>query len=145
MPMSVLTFSISSLHLSRFLGAMAIVLLALTLSACGSAEPRSRSSAPPSGYTESGQASFYGDEFHGRKTANGERFDQGKLTAAHKRLPFGSMVRVTNIQNGKSVLVRVNDRGPFVAGRIIDLSSSAFRHIASLSAGVVPVSIEVVN
>lgn len=134
----------SPVRLTRLLSGALCALFLLALSGCGSA-PRSSASAPPSGHTETGQASFYGDEFHGRKTANGERFDQSKLTAAHKRLPFGSMVRVTNTQNGKSVLVRVNDRGPFVTGRIIDLSSSAFRSIASLSAGVVPVRIEVVN
>lgn len=134
----------SSRHLNKLLSGAFCALLVLALSGCSST-PTARSSTPPTGHTESGQASFYGDEFHGRKTANGERFDQAKLTAAHKRLPFGSMVRVINTQNGKSVLVRVNDRGPFVSGRIIDLSSSAFRSIASLSAGVVPVRIEVVN
>ena len=101
--------------------------------------------AVPSGHSESGQASYYGNEFHGRKTANGERFDQGQLTAAHRTLPFGTRVKVTNTQTGKSVTVRVNDRGPFVKGRIIDLSSSAFKAIASLNAGVVPVRIQVLD
>jgi rare lipoprotein A len=90
-------------------------------------------------------ASYYGDEFQSRKTASGERFDQAQLTAAHRTLPFGTRLRVTNTQNGKSVLVRVNDRGPFVKGRIIDLSSSAFKAIAGLNAGVVPVRIQVVQ
>jgi rare lipoprotein A len=98
-----------------------------------------------SGHSDTGQASYYGNEFHGRKTANGERFDQGKLTAAHRTLPFGTRVKVTNTQNGKTVVVRVNDRGPFVKGRIIDLSSSAFKNIASLNAGVVPVRIQVID
>jgi len=98
-----------------------------------------------SGHSESGMASYYGNEFHGRKTANGERFDQGKLTAAHRTMPFGTRVRVTNTQNGKSVVVRVNDRGPFVKGRIIDLSSSAFKSVASVNAGVIPVRIQVVD
>lgn len=98
-----------------------------------------------SGHSESGMASYYGNEFSGRKTANGERFDQGKLTAAHRTLPFGTHVKVTNKQNGKSVVVRVNDRGPFAKGRVIDLSSSAFKSIAYLGVGVIPVHIQVVD
>ena len=90
-------------------------------------------------------ASFYGNEFQSRKTSNGEIFDQAKHTAAHRTLPFGTRLKVTNTQNSKSVVVRVNDRGPFAKGRIIDLSSSAFKAIANLSAGVVPVRIEVIN
>lgn len=117
--------------------------LALLVAGCSSAPKIGE--AVPSGHTESGQASFYGNEFHGRKTANGERFDQGKLTAAHRTLPFGTRLKVTNTQTGKSVTVRVNDRGPFVKGRVIDLSSSAFKTIASLNAGVVPVRIQVID
>ena len=90
-------------------------------------------------------ASYYGKEYQGRKTANGERFDNGRKTAAHRTLPFGAVVKVTNTDNHKSVVVRVNDRGPFVRGRIIDLSSSAFSQIASINAGVVPVKIEVID
>ncbi len=122
----------------------AVVLLALA--GCGST-PKSGSGAAsaPIGHSESGQASYYGNEFHGRKTANGERFDQAKLTAAHRTLPFGTRLKVTNTQTGKSVQVRVNDRGPFVKGRVIDLSSSAFKTIASINAGVVPVRIQVVD
>lgn len=123
----------------RWAGAGGALLLALT-AGCSST-PR----ASASGHSDTGQASYYGNEFHGRKTANGERFDQGKLTAAHRTLPFGTRVKVTNTQNGKTVVVRVNDRGPFVKGRIIDLSSSAFRNIASLNAGVVPVRIQVID
>lgn len=78
---------------------------------------------------EQGLASYYGKEFHGRKTANGERFDMNGLTAAHRTLPFGTMVRVTNLSNDKSVTVRINDRGPFVEGRIIDLAMGAARQI----------------
>ncbi len=130
----------------RLLGALARGLCAaalLVLAGCGST-PKSGGSVS-SGHSESGIASYYGNEFHGRKTANGERFDQGKLTAAHRTLPFGTRVKVTNRQNGKSVVVRVNDRGPFARGRIIDLSSSAFKSIAYLGAGVVPVQIQVVD
>ena len=98
-----------------------------------------------SGHSESGMASYYGNEFQSRKTASGERFDQGKLTAAHRTLPFGTRLKVTNTQNGRSVVVRVNDRGPFARGRIIDLSRSAFKSIAGLNAGVVHVHIQVVD
>lgn len=98
-----------------------------------------------SGHSESGMASYYGNEFQSRKTASGERFDQARPTAAHRTLPFGTRLKVTNTQNGRSVVVRVNDRGPFARGRIIDLSSSAFKSIASLNAGVVPVRILVVD
>ncbi|MCZ8292709.1 MAG: septal ring lytic transglycosylase RlpA family protein [Hylemonella sp.] len=123
----------------------AVVLLALA--GCSSA-PKSGSgggASAASGHSETGQASYYGNEFHGRKTANGELFDQAKLTAAHRTLPFGTRLKVTNTQTGKSVQVRVNDRGPFVKGRIIDLSSSAFKAIASINAGVAPVRIQVVD
>ena len=76
---------------------------------------------------ETGIASWYGKQFHGRKTANGEAFDMDALTAAHPRLPFGSWVRVRNLINGRSVDVRINDRGPFIKRRIIDLSQAAAR------------------
>jgi len=115
----------------------------LALQGCGSTPKVGESR--PTGHTESGMASFYGNEFQSRKTANGERFDQGKLTAAHRTLAFGTRLKVTNTQNSKSVVVRVNDRGPFAKGRIIDLSSSAFKTIASLNAGVVPVRIQIIN
>ncbi|OAQ40869.1 hypothetical protein A5893_06225 [Pedobacter psychrophilus] len=75
------------------------------------------------------KASFYADKFNGRKTASGEKFRNSKLTAAHKTLPFGTKVKVTNLRNGKSVKVKINDRGPFVAGRIIDLSKKAAHKI----------------
>jgi rare lipoprotein A len=127
----------------QLLNGFFIALYCLILAACSSTP---KSGTPVSiGHTESGVASFYGNEFQSRKTSNGEIFDQGKLTAAHRTLPFGTKVRVTNSQNGKSVIVRVNDRGPFAKGRIIDLSSSAFKTIASLNAGVINVKIEVVQ
>jgi rare lipoprotein A len=96
------------------------------------------------GYQESGKASYYAMKYQNRKTASGERFDQWSNTAAHKKLPFGTRVRVTNIKNGKSVVVRINDRGPFVKGRIIDLSRSAFSSIGDLKSGVIKVRIEVI-
>ena len=91
--------------------------------------------------TETGYASFYADKFEGRKTANGEIFNQSKLTAAHKKLPFGTQVMVTNLANGRSVQVRINDRGPFVSGRIIDLTKAAAKEIDMLGAGVARVRI----
>ncbi|WP_294345755.1 septal ring lytic transglycosylase RlpA family protein [Prosthecochloris sp.] len=90
-----------------------------------------------------GKASYYADRFHGRLTANGERFNMHELTAAHKSLPFNSMVRVTNLSNGKKVLVRINDRGPYIEGRIIDLSLEAAKEIDLLQKGVTNVRIEV--
>lgn len=91
--------------------------------------------------TETGMASFYAESYNGRKTANGEIYNSSKLTAAHKKLPFGTKVKVTNLSNGKSVKVRINDRGPFVAGRIIDLTRSAAKKIDMVNAGVVRVRI----
>ncbi|CAN5627983.1 hypothetical protein BH10BAC2_BH10BAC2_13640 [soil metagenome] len=91
---------------------------------------------------ESGKASYYADKFDGRKTASGTTFNQSKLTAAHKTLPFGTKVRVTNLANGKTVKVTINDRGPFVEGRIIDLSKKAAKKIALFTAGVTEVEIK---
>lgn len=84
----------------------------------------------------SGGASFYGEKWNGRRTANGEIFNTYELTAAHKSLPFGTKVKVVNKTNGKSVVVRINDRGPFVKGRTLDLSKKAFQSIASINKGV---------
>ncbi|WP_286668822.1 septal ring lytic transglycosylase RlpA family protein [Thermosynechococcus sp. B0] len=92
-----------------------------------------------------GIASWYGPGFHGARTANGERFDQDALTAAHRTLPFGTRVRVTNLQNGRSVVVRINDRGPFTGGREIDLSRGAAAAIGLIGAGVGPVRIDVLD
>ncbi len=93
----------------------------------------------------SGMASWYGPGFHGGVTANGERFDQYTLTAAHPSLPFGTPVRVTNTDNGRSVIVRINDRGPYVGGRVIDLSQGAAQVIGLVSSGVAPVRLEVIR
>ena len=90
-----------------------------------------------------GEASYYGPKFHGKKTANGEIFDMYKKSAAHKTLPFNTRVRVTNLRNNKSVVVRINNRGPYIKGRIIDLSLAAARQIQMTKAGVVPVKVEV--
>jgi rare lipoprotein A len=109
---------------------------ALLLSACAS------QGIDPQGYRAEGKASYYGARHHGRQTASGERFDQHALTAAHRSLPFGSRVRVTNLHNDKSVVVRINDRGPFVRGRIIDVSRQAAERLDMLRAGVVPVRVQ---
>lgn len=91
----------------------------------------------------SGPVSYYGREFAGRRTANGERFDPGALTMAHKTLPFGTLVRVTNLFNSKSIVVRVNDRGPYSGGRIADLSTAAAALIDMVRAGVVRAQLEI--
>lgn len=91
--------------------------------------------------SETGKASYYADKYDGRKTSNGEVFRQQKFTAAHKSIPFGTKVKVTNLNNGKTVTVRINDRGPFVEGRIIDLSKRAAGKIDLTQAGVAPVKI----
>lgn len=93
-----------------------------------------------SGWSESGIASWYGPRFHGRLTANGERFNTNELTAAHKTLPFGTRVRVKSLVNGKEIVVRINDRGPFIKGRIIDLSKAAAQAIGLI--GIKQVEIE---
>jgi rare lipoprotein A len=97
------------------------------------------------GYTETGKASWYGPGFHGRLAANGEVFDQEALTAAHRTLPFGTLVEVTRRDTGHQVVVRITDRGPFVRGRILDLSHGAARRLAAIGPGVVPVRLKVVG
>ena len=102
-------------------------------------------SAQHHGGQSDGKASYYADRYHGRTTASGERFDVDALTAAHKSLAFGTVVRVTNLNNGKSVTVRINDRGPYVGGRVIDLSPAAARRIDMIRDGVVPVKLHVLR
>lgn len=104
------------------------------------APPEVRTPAPR--LVQQGLASWYGARFHGRRTASGERFNKYHLTAAHRTLPFNAQVRVTNLQNGKSVVVRINDRGPHIRGRIIDLSYAAARLIGMHQSGVVLVRVE---
>jgi rare lipoprotein A len=94
------------------------------------------------GFVEQGLASWYGPGFHGKKTSNGEVYDMQAMTAAHKTLPLGTLVKVTRTDTGKNVVVRLNDRGPFVAGRIIDLSNSAAHAIDMVGSGTAPVTIE---
>ena len=109
------------------------------LAACGGAPKHVE---PMHGRVQRGMASWYGES---QMTASGERFDRHAMTAAHRTLPFGTRVRVTNLKNGRSVVVRINDRGPYGHGRIIDLSEAAARRLGMIAAGVVPVTIEVVR
>lgn len=92
-----------------------------------------------------GQASLYSKKFHGKRTASGERYNKAAYTAAHKSLPFGTIVRVTNTANDKKVDVKINDRGPFVKGRVIDLSRKAFEQIGDIEKGVAPIKIEILD
>ena len=101
--------------------------------------------APPRASVQTGKASWYGDAHHGKKTASGEAYDMAELTAAHRSLPLGTRVRVVNLENGRSVVVRINDRGPFARGRIIDLSRAAARELGHLGSGVFTVRIEVLE
>jgi rare lipoprotein A len=96
-------------------------------------------------FTQEGVASYYADKFEGRLTASGEKYKHAKLTAAHKTLPFGTIVKVTNLENNKTVEVKINDRGPFVEGRIIDLSKSAAEQLDYVTKGLANVKIDVVN
>ena len=98
-----------------------------------------------SGQSQTGKASFYADKFEGHPTASGEKYKHNKLTAAHKTLPFGTVVRVTNLANGSTVEVEINDRGPYVDGRIIDLSRSAAEQLGFINLGVTEVKLDVVD
>jgi rare lipoprotein A len=112
---------------------------------CGAALEEGAPLARPGDAME-GEASFYGRGFHGHRTANGERFDMRAMTAAHRTLPFGTRVRVTDLATGKSIVVRINDRGPFGdRGRIIDLSHGAARALGILRRGRARVRLEVVS
>jgi rare lipoprotein A len=104
-----------------------------------------RAGAPAAAGGETGLAAVYSDRLHGRKTASGERYDRAQLTAAHKTLPFGTRLKVTNTKNQKSVTVRINDRGPTQAGRILDLSPAAARALGIRPKGMGEVSTEVVG
>lgn len=127
--------------------ALCLLLFLAVLAGCSTA-PRPLPAPEPEpkeqpGYHETGKASFYADRLHNRKTASGERYNAREITAAHRTLPFGTKVRVTNVHNGKSVVVRINDRGPFMRGRVIDLSRAAFTQIGNLASGLMTVRLEV--
>ena len=95
-------------------------------------------------YAQAGVASWYGEEFRGKKTANGEIYDPDKLTAAHRSLPFGTLVKVTDLSNNRQVIVRINDRGPYKRGRIIDLSLGAARRLGMVKKGLARVKIKII-
>lgn len=129
-----------------------IILVLVVLTGCSSTPTKTKTSATTSKTKEysrnhslAGQASWYGKYFHGKLTASGEKYNMRAYTAAHKTLPFGTIVRVTNTSNGKSVEVKINDRGPFVKGRVIDLSPKAFNQIGNTNQGILPVRIEILD
>lgn len=123
-----------------------LFLFLLTIISCGGGN---RNIYPPESviqkYRLTGYASWYGPKFQGRRTANGEIYDMNKMTAAHNTLPFGTIVRVTNIRNGKSVVVRINDRGPFKKNRVIDLSYKAAKKLGMIRMGTAPVKITILK
>ncbi len=128
--------------LGGFIAVLAI--LALAASGCAKKRPSTLPGAPLIGATETGLASWYGYPYHGRRASNGEIYDMNKFTAAHRTLPFGAGVEVTNLSNGQKVRVRIIDRGPFVEARIIDLSRAAARAIGVFGPGTARVRLMVV-
>lgn len=129
-------FSVTRFSLTSFL-----FLTLFLMSSCAT----SRGVATRGMMLDVGIASWYGPAFHGKSTANGETYDQNELTAAHKTLPFNTIVKVTNLENGKSVTVRINDRGPYAGNRIIDLSKAAAEHIEMIGPGTAEVRLELVS
>ena len=125
--------------MKRLLGLLALFSLFSLLTGCASGM------IDPNGYDETGTASYYGAKHHGKKTASGEPFNQHALTAAHRRLPFGTRVKVTNLANDKSVVVRINDRGPHIRGRLIDLSRQAAEQLGMLRSGTARVRVQALN
>lgn len=108
-------------------------------------DAQARTHSRQSGDAQAGMASYYHDRFHGRRTASGARYDKNSLSAAHKTLPLGTQVRVTDTRNGRSVVVRINDRGPYARGRVIDLSRAAAQEIGLTRKGVSPVKLEILG
>ena len=135
---------------NRWKAAAAFASVAL-VAACQSAPPPPPPPIPPvaederPAFSQVGVASWYGPHFHGNRTADGERFDMHALTAAHRTLPFDSYVRVTDLANGRSVVVRINDRGPYDGHRIIDLSARAARELGITHHGIARVRLELVD
>ena len=120
-----------------------VAIALLVIAACGPAQKKGPSGKPGE---QSGLATWYGGGHHGGPTASGERFNKNAMTAAHRSLPMGTRVRVTNERNGRSVIVRINDRGPYGnKRRIIDVSEEAARRLGMIEAGVVPVHVEVIK
>jgi rare lipoprotein A len=122
------------------------ILLSSLLVGCSDSNNDSNNPASaPVGSFQQGTASWYGAEYHGRRTASGEIFDKNAMTAAHKELAFNTYVEVTNLENGRKVVVKINDRGPFVTGRIIDLSERAADELGMKIAGLAEVSLKIVS
>ena len=128
-----------------------VLFLSATLFLQGCSLAGGRATPPPTpggsrpGWTQTGIASWYGEPYHGRTTASGEEYDMNQLTCAHRTLPFGTRIRVHNLENGRSVTVRVTDRGPFVEGRIVDVSRRAAQELEMLGAGLARVRITVLE
>ena len=120
--------------------------LAFAAAACGGSAKREPDEKPrrvaAATGVQHGKASWYGGKWHGGPTASGETYNKRSMTAAHRKLPFGTRVRVTNLKNGRTVVVRINNRGPYIKGRIIDLSEAAAEKLDMIDAGVVPVKVE---
>ena len=129
----------------RLAAAVLCAALLLLAPACTPRSPGHTPSSEDLDSHETGTASWYGNEFHGRPTASGEIYDEYGMTAAHKGLPLGTVVKVTNLANGKSVDLRINDRGPFVRGRIIDVSRRAAEELGFLAEGTTEVRIDVIS
>lgn len=127
-------------------GAGSVLLLVVALASCRTAGPPLPPEPPPTeGWTEVGEASWYGHPFHGRLTASGEVYDMNRMTAAHPSLPFGTRLRVENLDNGRATTVEVNDRGPFARGRILDLSRQAARELEMIGPGTARVRLTVLE
>jgi rare lipoprotein A len=126
-------------RLSRALVACCVVLLA---GHAGLHHAVARPETRAASFRQTGVASWYGPGFHGKRTASGERFDQNELTAAHRQLPLGSEVKVTNLENGRSIMVAINDRGPYIGGRVIDLSKAAAQRLGMVADGLAKVRLE---
>lgn len=128
-------------------GRIRIMLLApaLLAAACAPARPPSTPAVPEPGFLQEGVASWYGPGFEGRPTASGEAFDPNQLTAAHRTLPFGTRLRVVHVASGREVVVRINDRGPFIRGRVIDLSRAAAQRLNMIGEGTARVRLHVLE
>jgi rare lipoprotein A len=124
---------------------VAALVAVLLVTGCARLRGVPHAPAPPIGHEELGRASWYGEPHHGRRTASGETYDMHGLTAAHRSFPFGTWLFVENLENGRTVELRVNDRGPFVDGRILDLSWAAARALGAIGAGIVPVRVRVLG
>ncbi|SDA94253.1 rare lipoprotein A [Pseudomonas sp. NFACC15-1] len=132
------TFVFGNFRMKRLLGACALLSL---LAGCASQS----GTVDPHGYDQTGVASYYGARHHGKRTASGERFDQHGLTAAHRQLPFGTRVKITNLGNNNSVVVRINDRGPYSRGRLIDVSREAAEQLGILRSGTARVRVQALD